>query len=314
MQLSRRQALQTAAACSAITTFNSLTLAHEEPNMVDPSPFGFCFNTSTVRGQKLSLDQQVDLVIKAGYDGIEPWIRDIQAYQDRGGSLDDLRKKLADANVKVVSAIGFAHWIVDDQAERTKGLETAKHDMALVKKLGGTHIAAPPVGAVEIENFNLFHAAERYHALCEVGRNGGVIPQLELWGFSKTLSRLGELAFVATECGHPDACVLPDIYHIYKGGSSFTGLGMLNGKQIHCFHVNDYPADPPRSTIADKDRVHVGDGVAPVSEILRRVYNAGCRGMLSLELFNPTYWQQDAMEVATQGLAKVKMAVQKAFG
>ena len=87
MQLSRRQALQTAAACSAITTFNSLTLAHEEPNMVDPSPFGFCFNTSTVRGQKLSLDQQVDLVIKAGYDGIEPWIRDIQAYQDRGGSL-----------------------------------------------------------------------------------------------------------------------------------------------------------------------------------------------------------------------------------
>ena len=248
---------------------------------------------------------------------IDTWlrkeIRDIQAYVDAGGNLQDLRKKLDDANVQMTSAIGFARWIVDDETERTKGLETAKHDMALVKQLGGTHIAAPPIGAVDIEDFDLFAAAERYHALCEVGRQAGIIPQLELWGFSKTLSRLGELAFVATESGHPDACVLPDIYHIYKGGSDFTGLAMLNGKRIHCFHVNDYPADPPRSTIADKDRVHVGDGIAPVSKILQMIYESGCRGMLSLELFNPTYWKQDAMQVATEGLAKVKAAVAKAF-
>ena len=36
--------------------------------------------------------------------------------------------------------------------------------------------------------------------------------------------------------------------------------------------------------------------------------------MLSLELFNPEYWKQDAMTVATEGLAKVKAAVAKAFG
>lgn len=312
MNLNRRQAIQ-ASAVALATTATTYTSAATSVK-AESKPFGFCFNTSCVRGQKLSLDQQVDLVIKAGYEGIEPWIRDLQAFKDNGGSLKDLGKKLADHNVKVVSAIGFARWIVDDDQERAKGLETAKHDMGLLKEMGGVRIAAPPVGATNIEEFDLFAAASRYHALCEVGRNEGITPQLELWGFSKTLSRLGELAFVAAEAGHPDACILPDIYHIYKGGSSFEGLKMLNGQHIHCFHVNDYPADPPRPTIADKDRVHVGDGIAPVTKILQMVYKAGCRGMLSLELFNPEYWKQDPMQVASEGLAKVKAAVAKAFG
>jgi len=312
MNLNRRQVIQASAA--ALTAAGTMQTVSASSVKDQAKPFGYCFNTSCVRGQQLSLEAQVDLVIEAGYEGIEPWIRDLQSFQDKGGSIKDLGKKLADNNVKVVSAIGFARWIVNDDQERAKGLETAKHDMGLLKEMGGVRIAAPPVGATDIEDFDLFAAAKRYYDLCEVGRNEGITPQLELWGFSKTLSRLGELAFVATEAGHPDACILPDIYHIYKGGSSFNGLKMLNGQHIHCFHVNDYPADPPRATIADKHRVHVGDGIAPVTQILQMVYKAGCRGMLSLELFNPDYWKQDPLKVATEGLAKVKAAVAKAFG
>ena len=84
---------------------------------------------------------------------------------------------------------------------------------------------------------------------------------------------------------------------------------MLYGNQINCFHVNDYPDDPPRATISDADRVHVGDGVAPVVEILQMIYDAGSRAMLSLELFNRDYWKQDPLEVAKTGLSKVKAAV-----
>ncbi|HEX6986913.1 MAG TPA: sugar phosphate isomerase/epimerase, partial [Planctomycetaceae bacterium] len=41
----------------------------------------YCLNTSTVRGQKLDLPALVDLAAAAGYDGIEPWINEITAYQ-----------------------------------------------------------------------------------------------------------------------------------------------------------------------------------------------------------------------------------------
>ena len=46
---------------------------------------------------------------------------------------------------------------------------------------------------------------------------------VELWGFSQTLHRIGEVAYVAVECGQPDATMLLDVYHIYKGGSDFHG-------------------------------------------------------------------------------------------
>ena len=131
----RRHILKTTAVLTAAHTLQPFTFADEDSEMTATSPFGFCFNTSTVRGQKLKLDEQVDLVIEAGYDGIEPWIRDIQAYVDAGGNLQDLNKKLADANVKMTSAIGFARWIVDDETERTKALETAKRERRSQEKL-----------------------------------------------------------------------------------------------------------------------------------------------------------------------------------
>jgi hypothetical protein len=40
----------------------------------------YCLNMSTVRGQKLSVPEQVDLAAKAGYDAIEPWMGDVHGY------------------------------------------------------------------------------------------------------------------------------------------------------------------------------------------------------------------------------------------
>jgi len=276
-------------------------------------PVRFCLNTSTLRGQELTVPQQIEVAADAGYDGIEPWIRDIEQYVQQGGKLDDLRKQLEDANLTVESAIGFANWIVDDDAARAAGLEVAKRDMEIVRRLGGTRIAAPPAGATNQTDLNLFAAADRYRHLLEIGREQGVTPQLELWGFSKSISRLGELLFVAVESGHPDACLLPDVYHIYKGGSDFVGLQLLSGAAMHCFHMNDYPATPPRESITDADRVYPGDGVAPLTSILKTLARIGFRGALSLELFNRDYWKQDAGLVARTGLEKMRKAVQLAL-
>ena len=119
--------------------------------------------------------------------------------------------------------------------------------------------------------------------------------------------------FMAVESGHRSACLLPDVYHIYKGGSDFTGLELIHGHAIQVFHMNDYP-DIPRSKIGDADRVYPGDGIAPLATILQTLHRIGCRAMLSLELFNRSYWEQDALQVATTGLEKMKTSVAAAFG
>ncbi len=276
--------------------------------------FRYCLNTATIRGHKLPLVEQFELAAKAGYNGVEPWIGDIATYKDGGGSLADLKKRIVDWGLTVDGAIGFAPWIVDDDSARAKALEQARREMDLVAQLGGTHIAAPPAGATDKTDLDLRKAGERYRALLEVGDAIGVVPQVEVWGFSKSLSRLSECAFVAIESGHPKACLLTDVYHLYKGGSDFATFGLLAGAAMHCMHMNDYPADPPREKIGDGDRVYPGDGVAPLDDILQALHRSGFRGVLSLELFNRTYWTRDALEVARTGLEKMKQSVRSALG
>ena len=276
-----------------------------------PRPFRYCLNGATIRGQKLPLAEQVAVVAKAGYQGFEPWVGDIQKFADEGGSLDDLRKRIADAGLTVESAIGFPNWCVDDDAKRAQGLEQLRREMDLVKRLGGKRIAAPPAGAHATEGLDLRKIGARYRAVLEIGRELGVVPQLEIWGGSKTLSRVSEAIFVAAEANHPDACLLLDAYHMYKGGSDFTSIRLVSGTAMHMFHINDYPAEPPREKIGDADRIFPGDGVCPLVQLLRDMRQNGFCGALSLELFNREYWKRDALEVAKTGLEKIKAVVAK---
>jgi len=266
------------------------------------------FNTSCIRGQMLPLPDQVRITSQAGYDAIEPWLRDIEQFVQSGGALADVRKQIADAGLTVESAIGFANWIVDDDAARKAGLEQLRRDMDSVRQLGGSRIAAPPAGATNADDpkLDLFVIAERYRAALEVGREIGVTPQLEVWGFSRNLSRLGETVFAAVESGHPDACVLPDIYHIRRGGSDFAGLKLLSGAAVHVLHVNDYPGSIARDELTDAHRVYPGDGDAPLREIVDALRAGGFHGVLSLELFNREHWKQDPLMVATRGRKSIQ--------
>ncbi len=311
--ISRRQLL--AGAGAAVTAVTTTAIGDKTATAATPPvPFKYCLNTSTIRGQNLALDKEIEIASKAGYQAIEPWAHKIHEYAGAGGDLKDLKKRIADLGLTVESAISFFQWIIDDDARRAKGFEQAKRDMDILAQIGGKRIAAPPAGATREPGLDLMKAAERYRALLELGDEIGIVPEIELWGSSKNLHRIGQCMFVVIESGHPRACFLPDVYHIYRGGSDFNGLKQLSAHAIQVFHLNDYPADPPRDKISDRDRVMPGDGIAPMTQIIRDLCAVGNRAVLSLELFNPEYWKQDPLEVAKIGLAKMKTVVNKALG
>jgi 2-keto-myo-inositol isomerase len=310
--VSRRDFLTIAAATAGVGLTPSPTCAVTD-DLKTAEPFRFSFNTSTIRGQQVPIVKEVAIAAKAGYHAIEPWINELEHYVKEGHSLKDLGKRIRDAGLAVESSIGFAPWIVEDTAARKKGLEQARRDMDLVLQIGGKRIAAPPVGATDKNEPNLLKVAERYRALLEIGQQIGIAPQVEVWGFSRTLNRLGDVAYVAIESGHPQACVLADVYHLHKGGSGFVGLKQLGPAALQIFHMNDYPAIPARDKITDAHRVYPGDGVAPLPAVLRDLLVLGFRGHLSLELFNREYWMQDPQQVATTGLEKMKAVVAAAL-
>lgn len=276
-------------------------------------PFRYCLNTSTIRGHKLSLHDEMDIAAKAGYEGMEVWIDELDRYVQSGGSLKDLGTRFRDKGLTVESAIGFPEWIVDDDARRAKGLEEAKRNMEMLTQIGCKRIAAPASGATDKRMSDLGRIGERYRALLELGEKMSVQPIIEVWGFSQTLTTLSDATFAAIATDHPKASILADVYHLHKGRSGFNGLALLNGAKMHVFHVNDYPGEPGPATITDAHRVYPGDGVAPLKQVFTTLRDIGFRGAISLELFNPEYYKQDAATVARTGLEKTRAAVKAAL-
>src|SRR5262245_4718059 len=315
-KLSRRDALaRTGLLAGAVMVGGRLRGASTSDPQTGGSkdPFRFCLNTATIRGHKLGIVKEVELAAQAGYDSIEPWVDTIEEYVRNGGKLADLRNRIKDSGLTVESAIGFPEWVVDDDARRVKGLERAKQEMEMVVQIGSKRFAAPPAGATDLPKLSLLQAAERYRALLDAGTQIGLVPQLELWGFSKNLNRLAECVAVAMETGHPKACVLADIFHLYKGGSDFHGFRLLGPEAVQVLHMNDFPPEPPREKIDDSYRIFPGDGTAPLPEILRALHDTGGQKVLSLELFNRKYWAEDPLGVARTGLAKMKGVAEKAL-
>lgn len=270
----------------------------------------YALNPATIRGYKCSLKEQVRLSIEAGYEGIEPWLADLQAAQN-AGELSDIRKMCEDGNLAIVNGIGFAHWAMPDPVERAKGLEEMKRDMALITDVGGSFIAAPPFGLQKpgSPRIALDEFVERYRAVLELGDHMGVTPILEFWGHSANLSRLSEAIYIASASGHDRASVLADVYHMHRGGSPYEGLRYLTRKTLPVLHMNDFPATPAREKLVDADRVWPGDGVAPWAKIRDLLAECDLTPWLSVELFNKSYWTSTPLETLKTGLAKMKSAM-----
>ncbi|MGL6193554.1 MAG: sugar phosphate isomerase/epimerase family protein, partial [Thermoguttaceae bacterium] len=241
----------------------------------------FVLNTSTIMGYNLPIEDEISVAAEAGYDGIEVWMSKIYQFREKGGNLTDLKKLISDRNLKLVNAISFPAWITDDEEKRTAAVEQMKAEMEILAELGCPHIAAPPIGATEQRMADLEQCGKRYRAILEAGESIGVIPLLEMWGASATLSKLEDAIAIAVAAQHPKASILLDAYHFYRGGNSVDSLLQLSGNSVKLLHLNDYPAVPEREKLTDGDRVLPGDGVCPTKTFLGNLKVSGFCGAIS---------------------------------
>lgn len=300
--INRRKALSNIA---LIASSSMLTNACSSEGKTTKSNFRYCLNTSTISGKNPGILKYIEIASKAGYDGIEVWIRDIKAFLDEGNSINELKKYIEDHGIFVENAIGFAPWISGGPS----GMEQMKEEMEMLASIGGKRIAAPPAGVPGDKPLDFFMAGEKYAEILELGRSTGVMPQLEFWGASPVMWHIGQALTVAASANDPDVRLLPDVYHMFRGGSGFDSLKMLNGSVIEIFHMNDYVGSIRREEQTDADRVYPGDGVAPIKQVLTDLKNMGGVKVLSLELFNRTYWEEDPLIVAQTGLDKMRSLV-----
>lgn len=270
------------------------------------TPVPLALNTSTLRCGEVSLSAKIKATAAAGFDGIEPWAAELDAWVAGGRSLADLRREIAAAGLRTVNLIGFPRWASDDPDERARGLREARRLFAMAAELECPAVAAPPAG-VHQRRLPLRDVAARFAELCEVARPFGVEPLLEYWGIAETLGTVGEALQVAADGGPEGMRILADVFHTFKGSGRFTAFSRLNGDNLGLLHLNDVPSGPSapaREAMTDKDRVYPGDGCAPLAEILGNLRRSGFAGPVSVELFNEAYWSRPVREVARTAYRK----------
>ena len=308
--ISRRNSLKLLGASAIAPLIPAISKINSEPqSTIPPASFRYCLNMSTIRGHNLGFIKELETASKAGFRSVEIWMNSLQTYLTNGGTPKEAKKRIDDLGLTIENCIGFAEWIVEEEDRRKKGLDLMKKEMDLLVQIGCKRTAAPPAGATQTPGLDLKKAAERYRTILELGDATGVVPHLELWGFSKNLSRVSEVFYVALESGHPSAKVLLDVYHLYKGGSPVETLSLINPYSVDILHMNDYPAQLSSSVITDADRLYAGDGVAPIKQVLRALSKKDKPLVLSTEVFNKNYYAQDALLVAKTALQKMKKVV-----
>jgi len=276
-------------------------------------PIRISLNTSTLLHYKLDVDVQIDMVADAGFDGVELWMRDIKAYLEKGGTSEQLKRKLEERGLILENIIGFSKWCSDDPEERKKAMEQLRDEMMIIAQMGGKFIAAPVQGLKSLDSSKFDEYSERYNAILELGDETGVTPILELWGMG-ALNKVADCARIVIATGHSKATMLLDFYHVYRGGNDWDTVDILNGKKLPVIHINDYPSSPAYELLKDSDRVLPGEGVCPFDVVIPKLYDAGFRGGFSVELFNKEYWAtMDAETMLKNSYEKTYEVVEKAL-
>lgn len=301
----RRQVLQTLGLGASAALLNTKASGMNVSGKNAPA-FKYSLNMSTIRGQQLGFIKEIQTAAAAGFTSVEIWLDTFQAFLQNGGSTKEARIVIADLGVTIENAIGFAPWISENDETRKEALAALGRQMSLLAEIGCHRIAAPPAGATNLPKIELDVITERYLKILELGDQTGVKPVLEMWGGSHNLKKICDVLYVAAASEHKNASILLDTFHIYKGGSSLNSLFLVGKKAMEVFHINDYPAGISPEKIAEPDRVYPGDGIAPLKEMLQIIRNPEKPVVLSLEVFNQSYYKQDALQVAKTGLAKMK--------
>jgi sugar phosphate isomerase/epimerase len=305
-RFTRRQLVQLGTQAGALLAVGAGVRAQDTPGEAGAKPVRLSLNSSTIR--PLDLEEKVQVAADAGYDGIELWINELDDYANAGKSLEDLGQRIVDLGLQVPNIIGLWNCMPAEDDQREAALREVRRKIEQAQKVKSEHVAV--ICTPDRDDLDVLWAGDRYREIMAIGDEYGVIPAVEFVGFNRGIRTLGQAAAIAVHSNHPQAGIIADTFHLYRGGSGFRGVRQLSADAIAVCHFNDVPPNPPQFELRDSDRIYPGDGILPLVEFVKDLRAIGFHGWLSLEMFNRTYYEMPALENARTGLSKMRAVLQ----
>jgi len=264
-------------------------------------------NTSAAAGYRASLEGWA----RAGIKNVEITAAQVDAFL-KSDSLAAAKRVLTDNGLTPVSAACGVGGLWEPGPNHAAALENLKKRCEMLAELGLTHIYAPVGGGMQKfteDDYKI--GADNMRQAGDVAQQFRMRMTAEFTRNSPFISTLPTMLKVTRAAGHPSVKPLVDCYHFWSGNNKLEDLDQLKPNEIGHMHFQDVP-DMPRELLDNTTRLIPGDGISPLTTILRKVSDKGYSGSLSVELFLPKYQQADPFMLAQEIRQKAEGVMRKA--
>jgi len=263
-------------------------------------------NTSNGAGYRNSLEGWA----RAGIRNVEVTATLLDEFL-KTDTLAAARRVISDLGLTPVSCASGVVGLWEPNPDHAAALEDLKRRAGMFATLGCVNIYSPSVATARFTADDYKTGAENMRRVGEVAKQFGMTAMAEFARSSTFLSTLTSTLQMTRAAAHPNVKVLFDCYHFWSGLNKFEDLDLLRPGEIGHVHFQDVP-DMPRELLDNTTRVIPGDGVTPLTRILRKLSEKGYAGPLSVELFLPKFQQADPYELAQEIRRKAEAVMRRA--
>jgi 4-hydroxyphenylpyruvate dioxygenase len=286
------------------------------------TPVAMMVATRASAATKMSLAIHQNTSAASGYrQSLEGWARaGIKNVEITAALLDDFLKTdspaaakrvLTDNGLTPVSAACGVGGLWEPNPNHATALENLKKRCEQFAELGLRHVYAPVGGMQKFTEDDYKTGADNMRSAGDVVKQFDMRVTAEFTRGSAFISTLRTMLQVTRAAAHPSVKPLFDCYHFWSGNNKLEDLDQIRPGEIGHVHFQDVP-DMPRELLDNTTRIIPGDGVSPLTTILRKLSDRGYAGPLSVELFLPKFQQGDPYEVAQEIRRKAEAVMRSA--
>jgi 2-keto-myo-inositol isomerase len=274
------------------------------------APLALAAERAPAASRKLTLSMHQFTSARAGYrKSLEGWAKaGIREVEPSAGLLDDYLKTdtlgnakrvLTDNGLKVVSGAIGVTGLWEPNPNFSKNLDAFKKRCEQFAELGAPLVYSPCATTAKFAPGDYVQCLDTIRQTAEIARQFELKVAAEFVRNSTFLASLPTALRLHREAAHPNFGILFDCYHFWSGPSKFEDMDLIKPGEIIHAHLND-TQNLPRELLDSHSRVIPGDGVAPISKILRKLVDRGYAGPISVELFLPQFQGADPFELAKE--------------
>jgi sugar phosphate isomerase/epimerase len=235
-----------------------------------------------------------DAAVAGGFTAITVYPTHVRRARASGLSLRDMRRALEERGLALADLDPLLNWMPgDDFPSELNATEAEHYEVAETLRARSLNVAQAFRPSVDLDE-----AAEALAGVCDRAWDHGLIVTLEYLPWAG-IPDIATARAVVERCGRPNATLMIDTWHTFRGPSTHAQLAALPGRLVGSVQLNDAPAEPSGDLLTETTRARLlpGEGAIPLVAWLRTLDAIGSRAPIGVEIFSDANDRLPPLEV-----------------